>query len=319
MERTVSVADLAVTIASARADVGRELALLFDACRTARPSTAVCGAIRWDPARAVRPDRPPDVRSGDGSFWLDGGASVAAQDRGLVGALCGDTISIGGTLPAVNAARSLRTAVQLPLSQLLANCDRHVIHGALVRRGDDAVMIVGRSGSGKSTASFAAATLGWEVLADDMSIIRVADGDVVAWGLPKPLHVPGDLIAELGVDVEPIAGDARARVALPVTGASCDVGSVVVGVVHVAHSATAAAPAATPGPMAWTQTVLASMPLAVTPSGARAVFPAAGALARLPSVELRHDADPARRLEEAARLLDAAVDGFVARRPERDQ
>lgn len=45
------------------------------------------------------------------------------------------------------------------------------VHGALLARGDDAVLLVGPSHSGKSTTSCALWAAGWQLLSDDLTIL----------------------------------------------------------------------------------------------------------------------------------------------------
>ena len=57
------------------------------------------------------------------------------------------------------------------------------------------VVAVGGTGAGKSTLAYAASRHEWTVLSDDLTFVAGDGGDqLVAWGLPKPLNIPGDLM-----------------------------------------------------------------------------------------------------------------------------
>jgi hypothetical protein len=274
---------------------------LFDLFgRAATPGTGDL-AIEWRARPLALPPRQPDVRGRDTDFWLDESGVTAAHRSGVAGTVVGDAIRIGGDVP--STARALRMAVQLPLCQLLGRSDRHVVHGALLRRDRCALVVAGPSGSGKSTASFAAARSGWDVLSDDMTVLATVDGRVVAWGLPKPLHVPDDVLEGRDLQNEAVPDDDRRRRLLPPPPVP-DAEVLVSGVVLVGHSVGGAELAAGPSGIELVQTLLRMFPVATTAWGTRQVFPTVVMTSRLSSVEIRHDADPGRRVEAAARLLD---------------
>lgn len=313
MSWSVAVAGVPVEVDAEEECAVRALSGLLSGCPP-YPAGAPGGAsIVWERAPRPLPRRHPDVRTSDARFWLDGAGVTAAHDAGIVGTLVDSTLRLGGPCAAGDGSRPLRTAVQLPLCQLLGRAGRHVAHAALVQRDGVGIVVVGPSGAGKSTASFAAASSGWEVLADDMTAIGVVHGRVVGWGIPKPLHVPVELLGERPPAGEAIPDDERARVVLPAPTVHTVSGCPVVGVVYVGHATGAATIVPTPTGMAWLQQLLGSFPVAAAPWGSREVFAAAVSVSRLPAVELRHDADPARRVAEAARLLTEIRDDWADR------
>jgi hypothetical protein len=77
-----------------------------------------------------------------------------------------------------------------------------VLHANVVVGSSGAVAISGESGSGKSTTQAALLTRGWQMLADDVTVLRMeADGTVVALpGVPK-MNLCEDAAIKLGHDV----------------------------------------------------------------------------------------------------------------------
>lgn len=84
-----------------------------------------------------------------------------------------------------------------PLRHLLAHYfrrhDRHVIHAAAVGDENGAVLIVGRGGSGKSTATLACAVNGFFYLGDDYTLVGVEPGPRV-WSLYSSAKVNADTL-----------------------------------------------------------------------------------------------------------------------------
>jgi hypothetical protein len=74
--------------------------------------------------------------------------------------------------------------------EILNASGQYVLHAAAIAAptpaGPQLVLLVGRSGTGKTTASLALHGEGWQLLTDDAAFI--ADGPTV-WGLPRPLKV----------------------------------------------------------------------------------------------------------------------------------
>ena len=64
---------------------------------------------------------------------------------------------------------------------LLSHFDRHPVHASAVVRGGRAVLFVGHSGAGKSTLAYAAAHVGFDVLAEDHAWIQL-EPDTRVWG-----------------------------------------------------------------------------------------------------------------------------------------
>lgn len=312
MTYTVAVAGIPIGVRASRPDDLATLERVLGGCPRLPDDTPLTHHLSWGATPLRLPGREPDLRTVDSRFWLDGSGSTAAHQSGIAGSLVDDDVRIGGRSDDDEPLRPLRIAMQLPLAQLLGRRQRHVVHGALVRRRQQAVLILGDSGSGKSTAAFAAAAAGWEVLADDLSVLERRGSEVVAWGFPKPLHVPGELLDDVPPDAEPIPDDRRRRVAFPAPVSQASTECPVLGVVFVDHSLDRAQLAETALGAAWVRALLRSFLVGATDWGSRQVFTTATALSRLPSIRLLHDADPDRRVGEAARLLTSIADVWAA-------
>lgn len=76
---------------------------------------------------------------------------------------------------------------------LLAGLSRALIHGAaVVPPGDGAWVLIGDSGSGKSTTCATLCRAGWPFLSDDQVILSNADRGVTAEGWVRPFHLDRD-------------------------------------------------------------------------------------------------------------------------------
>ncbi len=74
---------------------------------------------------------------------------------------------------------------------LLTRAGRVPLHAAGVLLGDTAVVLAGRSGTGKSTLALAAQRAGLRVLSDDAVYVQLEPG-LRVWGFPRPIHLlPG--------------------------------------------------------------------------------------------------------------------------------
>lgn len=111
-----------------------------------------------DPGRAALPDLVVAVRAdGPGGPRVElGGRTVRAPSAG--------ELAHHAHLVLVNAAAALADG-------------RRVLHAGAVARDGRAVLIVGRSGWGKTTQTLALVQRGWRLLSDDFAVVR-ADGTV---------------------------------------------------------------------------------------------------------------------------------------------
>lgn len=74
---------------------------------------------------------------------------------------------------------------------LLTGRDRHPIHAATVARNGVALLLVGRSTTGKSTLSYAAARDGLTVMGEDVAYAQVRPA-LRVWALPGRIHLSED-------------------------------------------------------------------------------------------------------------------------------
>lgn len=272
------------------------------------------------------PGRAPDLAYTGIDVWLGGDGAACRSSAGVAARRRDDVIEVGGptdSVPtpdqgldsAVDLATAFRRSVQHVLADALAEHDRHTLHAASISDGERVLVAVGGTGAGKSTLAYAASRREWTVLSDDLTFLTMDGNQLVAWGLPKPLNIPGDLI---GADDDGAAGDgrvaivddARNRVRVPLPHSPAVDAGRVSGVLIIEH---AVGPAHVeriePGPQLL-KTLLPSFPLAPDRRRMRELFPIAAALSRLPAWTLHHDADPARRLDAAATLLQQIVEGL---------
>lgn len=101
---------------------------------------------------------------------------------------------------------------------------RYLVHAAgVVDPMDRAWLLAGDSGSGKSTLAYALARTGWTVLGDDGVLIERDGAGVRAHPWREPLRVSTELEAtfpEIAGDArQPLAGDERRRISLPMRAA----------------------------------------------------------------------------------------------------
>lgn len=76
---------------------------------------------------------------------------------------------------------------------LVTHLDRHPLHAAGIERDGRAVLIVGSSGLGKSSLTYAAMRAGWKVLADDAVYVQRGPHRRL-WGVPRRIHLPPEAV-----------------------------------------------------------------------------------------------------------------------------
>jgi hypothetical protein len=249
------------------------------------------------------PDAEPAVSVDDADLWWTGADTLVIRtEAGLTARSTAEAVVVGGDAPGL--AREFRFVALIALAHLLARHDRHLVHGAAVVIGPGALLVVGDTGTGKSTLAFAAHRLGWPVLADDAVLLRRDGGHVYVQGVPRPVAVGADVTSDPVVGGRVVPDDARARTELPAgTLAS---GEYPVAVVAVTAGRDPAGPtiAALRGASALRMILRASFVLAdadVRP----ALFALGGDLARLPVWSLCHGDDPTTALADATAQLES--------------
>jgi hypothetical protein len=281
--------------------------------------------LRFDRMPPALPDRAPDLSYTGIEVWLGGDGAACRSVAGVAARRHGDDIHVGGpshdlpargpasdpaldTIDAFDAfdlATAFRRSVQHVLADALAEHGRHTLHAASIRYFDRVVVALGGTGAGKSTLAYAASRRDWTVLSDDLTFL-IHDGDhLVAWGLPKPLNIPGDLIR--GDDQSgsvAIPHDERKRVRMPLGRSHVRAAGRVSGVLLIEHAAGAGYVQRIESGPSLLKSLLPSFPLAPDRRRMRELFPIAAALSRLPAWTFHHDADPARRVDVAGTLLE---------------
>jgi hypothetical protein len=307
MRRVVQLAGRDVELSAA--DDGRWEAVdaLFAGCDGSTNAPQI--RLRFDRRPPALPDRPPDLSYTGIEVWLGGDGAACRSAAGVAARRHGDDIHVGGPTDeppvrggASDLASAFRRSTQHVLADALAEQGRHTLHAASIRLGDDVVVALGGTGAGKSTLAYAASRREWSVLSDDLTFLALDVDQMLAWGLPKPINIPGDLIAG-GDRGLAIPYDERMRVRLPLERATARDAGHVTAVLLVEHSTGAGrVQRIEPGP-SLLKSLLPSFPLAPDRRRLRDLFPIAAALSRLPAWTLHHDAVPARRLDVAGTLL----------------
>lgn len=165
------------------------------------------------------PDTRPEprgemLRDGPMIRWDDGERLILHHDDGMRAAVTDQTL----WLDASTATQDWRPTRQLLFSGLSWNLARRglvMLHGALVAREGTALAVLGDTGAGKSTIAVSALVDGWELLADDLFVVRVTPVGMEAFGVPKRVMVASELIALLGTELPELTGDLRGRHLLP--------------------------------------------------------------------------------------------------------
>lgn len=298
--RVVDIADVPVLLEAD--DPGRWFSvttLLAGLTESDRPPRA---AIRHVRAAPPLPAREPDRTYDDLRVWRDGTELVlqfASDARARIGE---EEARIGGGSDHVDAA--FARLFHFAITHLLAPHGRFVVHAAAVAGTTGAFLVLGGTGTGKSTLALAALGAGWQVLGDDLAVVRLGHaGGVELAGVHRRTAVPGDLAPGRATGGRPLAGDHRNRWELPperlATGWFPLAATLLVG-----HSQTAEGEVGPWHAQAVFDTALASFTATTDPARLRRFLPVAAALSRLPAWTLELGADAGRRLAGAACLLD---------------
>jgi hypothetical protein len=170
-----------------------------------------------------------------------------------------------------------------------------VLHsGAIATSAEEAVLVLGVSGAGKSSLALCALRGGWRVLADDL-VALVGNGD-------------GELPSELLDDASALpvfARDPRARAELPVDGLTLGCHALA-GAIVVDHATSRRGAVESVGGHELLHVLLASWSPIADADDFRAVLPIAAAVARLPAVRVRLGTEANSRVTDGVGLLDQA-------------
>jgi hypothetical protein len=282
------------------------------------PGVRACDA---SPQAAIRylvdppplPSREPDRAYDDIRIW-DGHDEVFLQFASDVRANVTDREAhIGGGRDHLDVAfaRLFHPAA----AHLLAGYGRFVLHAAAIARPSSAFLVLGSTGTGKSTLALAALHGGWQLLGDDLAVLRQGADGLEVSAIARRTALPGDLGAHGVAGIRPLPGDHRSRWELPPDQLAHG-WFALAGVLLSGHSHHPAGELSQCGPQTVFDTALASFTALTSPPRLRRFLPCAAALARLPAWNLRLGADPTIRLTTAAQLLEQAA-SIAADRPAR--
>lgn len=291
MSSTVSIGDVAVAV-----DGPDRLQPAIEAMFGACPPTGDPPRIRVDISTAQLdvPGRRPDASLNDIERWFDLSGATARHASGAVGRRRGETVSVWVPPDTGDPVRSFRLATQYPLIDALGLYGRHALHAALIERNGHAILAAGGTGAGKSTFAFAAAVDRWSVLGDDVALIAIDNG-LRAWGFPKSLNIPADVLGPVPREAVRIVGDRRERWTVPSSGRFRHGACTLSHLVLLGHSVgDARFTTVSPTPLLLKQLAL-SLGVGALRGDPKAVFRVAGALARTSTYRFEHDRDKARR------------------------
>jgi hypothetical protein len=296
----VDLAGIALSVRATDAPRAEAVAsLLRHAC--ASVATPRCTLVFADGAPTV-PDRAPTARTANADLWHEGpGALWIRSDDGLVASCDERVITIGGDAPALT--REFRFVCLIALTHLLAQHGLHLVHGGAVVIDQRAVLVLGGTGTGKSTFAFAAHAQGLPVLADDAVIVRRGDAVVHASGVPRPISVGADVLLDAVHGGRPVPHDVRNRTELPPGTLATTVHPVVAVVVMAGDGARGSGLERMRGRDVLRMILQASASLA-DPIIRPELFSVAGMLARLPAWSLGHGTDPERAVDDATGRLE---------------
>lgn len=253
------------------------------------------------------PDRPPDQHLemvdswfDDSTLWMRIGSAVAkVTDRRL---------EIGGAIDNPFDYKSIDLMVQFGVAAVCVERNRIMVHAAVVAKGEKALIIVGKSGYGKSTAATAALLYGWDLLTDDLAVANPVTRTVQ--GVARPPRLPAGVANRLGKSGVSELGE-RGRTILD-AGVLALGPRELAGMVMVGHGTDGSLKRLVSGDLHAIDDALAVPPF--KPVIRRHLAPAA-ALSALPTYRLLHARDEATRLDRAAEFLDQAL-GSALLQPE---
>jgi hypothetical protein len=158
---------------------------------------------------------PPDRQDGPIEQWHRAADLVMRHELGPRARITDTHFDITSVGHVEESWRALRHLLFSGLAWWLERRNVVLVHGAMIARGPDAVLILGDTGSGKSTAALAALTAGWELCSDDLVLARTEGSSVSLFGLPKRVSVERELARSLGLPLDEVPNDERRRVMLP--------------------------------------------------------------------------------------------------------
>ncbi|RMH80932.1 MAG: hypothetical protein D6683_04815 [Actinomyces sp.] len=253
------------------------------------------------------PGGEPDAVVQNIAVWepRDAGAATVFAAHRTTARVAGTEVRVGGPVETPVDRTAFDMVCQCAVGVAVASPRRALVHAAVVARGRGAVLVVGGSGRGKSTAAVAAFASGWELCGDDLAVVeRDADAWVVT-AVRRPVAVPAEVLVGLpGADSAVVVeGDdpARARRALPLEILAAGRRRLAAVVVAGHDAGDGRVEPLGAGSLDPVVGALATIP---TPGILRRHLAVLSGLAGLPSFRLSHAADPDRRRRRAGAMLD---------------
>lgn len=310
----IEISDIPILLRAADVRRAEAVASLFRHARIT--SAAPRCTLAFVDDHLVVPDAPPTVTGAHAELWYEEPATVCIRSRdGLVARGDDRTILIGGDRPAL--AREFRFVCLIALTHLLARHGVHLLHGAATVAGGRAVLVLGDTGTGKSTLAFAAHARGWPVLADDAVLVRRAGTAVHAVGLPRPISVAADVVVDAIHGGRPVPDDLRGRTELA-PGTLATTTHPVVAVLALLGGDGRGTRLEPMQGAERLRTVLKASASLGDPTVRPELFALAGTIARLPVWSVRHGGDPRRAFDDATAILDELSRALDALRADPD-
>jgi hypothetical protein len=123
------------------------------------------------------------VLQGHQSWYVCFGQHAVAQIPNLQYGAVGDPITVQVTRASLSAAR-LEDIVFGSLAPALRRRGIYMIHAFAAQKDDHTLLLVGVSGSGKTTTGLSLVAQGWRYLANDVVLVKQEKGSVIA--MPTP-------------------------------------------------------------------------------------------------------------------------------------
>jgi hypothetical protein len=314
----VEIGGVAVELRASDRARSAAMAELFERLPTAdRPPVASLAFVS-DEGRC--PGREPDEEHADVVLWRRQGPDdlhdlVLAHASGLTVTIDGPDATVGGDCESLGVG--FRRLFPLALSPILALHDRILLHAGGLAGPAGAFVVVGPTGSGKSTLVLAGARAGWSCLADDLVVVRLAPQQecepgpaLEVTGIPRPLAAPADVLLDVA-DAQALADDDRGRAHV------ADVAFApgwfpVAGTLIVGHAPRVPGTLQRVPPSDTMAATIGSFHSAGDTALLRRASSHLGALAGLPAWQLLHGSEPEDRLAGAASLLGRAAAELIA-------
>lgn len=146
----------------------------------------------------------------DNTFSLTDGRSVATthyEKRAAEIFIHPDTLS--------DTPFASRTFLLLPILELLRTFGFFYVHGALLAKGDEGLLLLGQGGSGKSTLSAALLGSDWKIIGDDNLLFHLGP-ESTSLGFPfeRELSISQEVADQLNLPFEPETEGAKFRIPL---------------------------------------------------------------------------------------------------------